>query len=180
MSEPYNLIYHCISTVNLNFLLNWCIFMHLAAIHPLCMLWVQVLWSCTLVFLIYLHVCILHGFSSVCTVKVCVVKFVLHTFIPLPCRFIFAVFLVRVCVSGLWGARDGDEAFWGPGVPATGEREQAGRGEGDPYAAASPGYRRLPAELCHSQGNRFLRIFWVRPGEKCIQYNITMLLYIFI
>lgn len=65
-----------------------------------------------------------------------------------PLRYLF------VCVLGLRGARGRNEAFWRPGVPAAGAGEQAGWGEGDSYAAASPGHRRLPTQHRHSQSNK--------------------------
>lgn len=72
--------------------------------------------------------------------------------------------LLCVCALGLWGAGDGDKAFWGPGVPAAGAWEQAGWGEGDPHATATPGDRRLPAEHRHSQGNGYL-LCWVCTAQ---------------
>lgn len=112
----------------------------------------------------------------VCTVKLRVVTFVLYPCIPLSCLFT-CVLLFCLCVSGLWSARGRDKAVWGPGVPAAGEREQAGRGEGDPYTAASSGDCWLPAEHCHSQGNSCL---CVSPtcAKNYIPYTITILFFV--
>lgn len=71
------------------------------------------------------------------------------------------VHYLLVCLSGLWGAWGGDEAFWGPGVSAAGAGEQAGRGEGNAHAATPAGYCRLPAQHSHPQGNCGKKLYTV-------------------
>lgn len=68
---------------------------------------------------------------------------------------------LRLCLfvwgrSGRGGTGGGHQAVWGPGVPAAGEGEQPGGGEGDGQPAAPPPKGRVPPECGPQKGRREL------------------------